>query len=317
MSLPLSATPGNARSKVSRVRALITGGQGFVGHHLEQHLVANGDDVVSLDLETDVTDVESVGAAITRAKPDVIYHLAALSHVGDSWSDPSKVLTVNIIGTANVLAGARRLDGDPMIVVVSSAEVYGIVSPEELPLKETSPIAPASPYAASKAAAEQVALQAARGFDQRVVVVRPFNHVGPGQAPIFAVPALAKRILEATATGAKHLDVGNLSTRRDFTDVRDVVRAYRALATSGISGEIYNVASGVDVSIQEIVDRLLVIAGASLECVLDPALFRPVDVPVLRGNFDRLHEATGWLPEIPLEQTLRDVMSYFAAQQSS
>jgi GDP-4-dehydro-6-deoxy-D-mannose reductase len=271
---------------------------------------------VSLDLETDVTDVESVGAAITRAKPDVIYHLAALSHVGDSWSDPSKVLTVNIIGTANVLAGARRLDGDPMIVVVSSAEVYGIVSPEELPLKETSPIAPASPYAASKAAAEQVALQAARGFDQRVVVVRPFNHVGPGQAPIFAVPALAKRILEATATGAKHLDVGNLSTRRDFTDVRDVVRAYRALATSGISGEIYNVASGVDVSIQEIVDRLLVIAGASLECVLDPALFRPVDVPVLRGNFDRLHEATGWLPEIPLEQTLRDVMSYFAAQQS-
>lgn len=283
---------------------------------MRRHLEGNGDEVIVLDLETDVTDVDIVGSAIETATPDAIYHLAALSHVGDSWNDPTRVLSVNVLGTANVLAGARRCARPPKTLVVSSAEVYGIVTPEDLPLTEASPVAPASPYAASKAAAEQVALQASRGFDQDVVVVRPFNHVGPGQAPVFAVPALAKRIVDAKASGSTRLNVGNLSTRRDFTDVRDVVVAYRLLIEHGQSGEIYNVASGHDVSIDEIVDDLMTIAACPLEKVVDPSLVRPVDVPVLRGSYEKLEHATGWRPSIDLATTLTDVVNDFATQQS-
>ena len=251
------------------------------------------------------------GITQTEAAPEVIYHLAALSHVGDSWSDPSKVLSVNVIGTANVLAAARQIDGDPLTIVISSAEVYGIVAPSELPLTELSEVRPASPYAASKAAAEQVALQATRGFGQRMIVVRPFNHVGPGQPPVFAVPALAKRIVDAMAEGRTSLSVGTLTTRRDFTDVRDVVAAYRLLATRGTSGEVYDVCSGVDVEIAEIADRLLALAGTSLTLETDPSLIRPVDIPVLRGDATKLIEATGWAPVIPLDVTLADVLASF------
>ena len=293
------------------MRALITGGGGFVGHHLSALLERSGDEVEICDLETDITDLDSISARIEDVQPDAIYHLAALAHVGDSWLDPSKVLTVNVVGTGNVLAAARRHVPDATVLTISSAEVYGIVTPDELPLSETSQVRPASPYAASKAAAEQVALQAARGFGQRVIVVRPFNHVGPGQAPAFAVPALAKRIVDAQAAGATTLTVGTLTTRRDFTDVRDVVVAYRLLVEKGAAGEVYNVASGVDVSIAEIAASLLTLAGADLEFVEDPALIRPVDVPVLRGDAGRLREATGWSPSIPLETTLADVLESF------
>ena len=293
------------------MRALITGGSGFVGHHLAAHLKAQGDEVVAIDMEVDVTDPAAVAQAVTEAAPEVIYHLAALSHVGDSWSDPSKVLSVNVIGTANVLAAARQIDGDPLTIVISSAEVYGIVAPSELPLTELSEVRPASPYAASKAAAEQVALQATRGFGQRVIVVRPFNHVGPGQPPVFAVPALAKRIVDAMAEGRTSLSVGTLTTRRDFTDVRDVVAAYRLLATRGTSGEVYDVCSGVDIEIAEIADRLLALAGTSLTLETDPSLIRPVDIPVLRGDATKLIEATGWAPVIPLDVTLADVLASF------
>ena len=293
------------------MRALITGGNGFVGHHLAAHLKAQGDEVVAIDMEVDVTDPAAVAQAVTEAAPEVIYHLAALSHVGDSWSDPSKVLSVNVIGTANVLAAARQIDGDPLTIVISSAEVYGIVAPGELPLTELSEVRPASPYAASKAAAEQVALQATRGFGQRVIVVRPFNHVGPGQPPVFAVPALAKRIVDAMAEGRTSLSVGTLTTRRDFTDVRDVVAAYRLLATRGTSGEVYDVCSGVDIEIAEIANRLLALAGTSLTLETDPSLIRPVDIPVLRGDATKLIEATGWAPVIPLDVTLADVLASF------
>ena len=293
------------------MRALITGGGGFVGHHLSALLERSGDEVEICDLETDITDLDSISARIKDVQPDAIYHLAALAHVGDSWLDPSKVLTVNVVGTGNVLAAARRHVPDATVLAISSAEVYGIVTPNELPLSEVSEVRPASPYAASKAAAEQVALQAARGFGQRVIVVRPFNHVGPGQAPVFAVPALAKRIVDAKESGATTLTVGTLTTRRDFTDVRDVVIAYRLLVEKGAAGEVYNVASGVDVSIAEIAASLLTLAGADLEFVEDPALIRPVDVPVLRGDAGRLREATGWSPRIPLEATLADVLESF------
>ena len=294
------------------MRSLITGGRGFVGHWLADHLRELGDDVVAIDREVEITDPAALLEAMSRSAPDAVYHLAALTHVGQSWDEPLKVLEVNIIGTAAVLAAARQCGTDPRVLVTSSAEVYGAVTdPGRLPLSEESPTAPLTPYAASKLAAEAVVAQAHLGHGQHVITVRPFNHIGPGQTPNFAVPALAKRIVEADRRRAATIPVGNLSARRDFTDVRDVVRAYRLLVESGRPGEVYNVCSGRDVSIREIADGLLQLAGTTLEFEIDPSLVRPVEVPVLRGDPGRLVEATAWKPEVSLEQTLADVLSYW------
>ncbi len=285
---------------------------GFVGHWLADHLRSLGDQVVAIDREVDVTDPGALLAAVSDARPDAIYHLAALTHVGESWDEPLRVLGVNVIGTAALLAAARECGTDPRILVTSSAEVYGpVTDPALLPLTESSPTAPLTPYAASKLAAEAIVSQAGRGHGQHVITVRPFNHIGPGQTPNFAVPALAKRIVDAERSGALTIPVGNLSARRDFTDVRDVVRAYRLLVEAGQPGDVYNVCSGVDVSIREIADRLLRLAGTSLAFETDAALMRPVEVPVLRGDPGRLVEATGWKPEIPLDETLADVLAYW------
>jgi GDP-4-dehydro-6-deoxy-D-mannose reductase len=240
--------------------------------------------------------------------------LAAMTHVGQSWDDPSQVLRVNVLGTAEVLAASRARQPAARVLVVSSAEVYGVVRPDQLPLAEDAPTMPASPYAASKLAAEAVALQAWRGYGQPVLVVRPFNHIGPGQSPNFFVPALAKRIVEARRSGAAALPVGTLTTRRDFTDVRDVVAAYRLLVERGAAGGVYNVCSGRDVAMSEVAAQLLELAGADLRLETDPALVRPVDVPVLRGDAGRLHAATGWQPSIPLATTLADVLASWMAE---
>ena len=295
------------------MRALITGGKGFVGQWLAAHLKDCGDDVAVIDIETDVADGAALRRVMTEVVPDAVYHLAAMTHVGESWENPSQVLRVNVLGTAEVLAAARTLDSSVRVLVVSSAEVYGVVTPEQLPLREDTPTQPASPYAASKLAAEAVALQAWRGFGQPVVVVRPFNHIGPGQSPNFFVPALAKRIVEARRNGARSLPVGNLTTRRDFTDVRDVVVAYRLLVERGVSGTVYNVCSGRDVAMSEVARELLELSGAALTLETDPSLLRPVDVPVLRGSAELLTSATGWEPRIPLATTLADVLASWEA----
>ncbi len=294
------------------MRSLITGGRGFVGHWLADHLVEQGDEVVVIDREVDVTDPPALLSALVAAAPDAIYHLAALTHVGKSWDDPLQVLQVNVIGTAVLLAAARECGSDPRVLVTSSAEVYGAVTdPSRLPLREDSPTAPLTPYAASKLAAEALVQQAFLAHRQSVITVRPFNHIGPGQTPEFAVPALTKRMVDAERKGADSIPVGNLSARRDFTDVRDVVRAYRMLIESGEPGTIYNVCSGRDVEIKEIADELLALTGASLEFETDPALMRPVEVPVLRGDPTRLQSATGWEPKISLGETLADVLAYW------
>jgi len=196
-------------------------------------------------------------------------------------------------------------------VHISSTSAYGHPPDQATPIDETAPLRPLSPYAASKAAAEQLALQAWRGYGQPVIVVRPFNHVGPGQAPTFAVSALAKRIVEAQRTGASSVAVGTLTARRDFTDVRDVVRAYRSLVVEGTTGETYNVCSGHDVAVSEVAHQLCALAGADVELVADPSLVRSVDLPVLRGDYGRLARDTGWRPEIPLEDTLADVLEFW------
>jgi GDP-4-dehydro-6-deoxy-D-mannose reductase len=296
------------------VRAFVTGGAGFVGRHLRNHLEASGDEVVWVDLEVDVADPDAIAAAVTEARPDAVYHLAALTHVGESWDLPTEVLRVNVLGTAGVLAAARGRSPQPLTLVVSSAEVYGAVSADALPIDESAPVAPVSPYAASKAAAEQLAFQAWRGWGQPVIVVRPFNHVGPGQAPSFLVSALAKRIVEAERDGVAEVAAGTLTARRDYTDVRDVVRAYRLLAIHGTPGVVYNVCSGRDVAVSEVAERLCALAGTEVRLVTDPALVRPVDLPVLRGDCRRLAAATGWAPEIALDDTLRDVLAYWREQ---
>jgi GDP-4-dehydro-6-deoxy-D-mannose reductase len=294
------------------VRSLITGGRGFVGTWLADHLRELGDEVVAIDREVEITDPTALLAAMSAAAPDAVYHLAAMTHVGQSWEEPLQVLEVNIMGTAAVLAAARQCGTDPRVLVTSSAEVYGAVTDSDLlPLTEHSATAPLTPYAASKLAAEAVVAQAHLGHGQHVITVRPFNHIGPGQTPNFAVPALAKRIVEADRRGVPTIPVGNLSARRDFTDVRDVVRAYRLLVETGSPGEVYNVCSGRDVSIREIADGLLKLAGTTLEFETDPALVRPVEVPVLRGDPTRLVDATGWKPEVPLARTLADVLAYW------
>jgi GDP-4-dehydro-6-deoxy-D-mannose reductase len=266
-----------------------------------------------IDIETDVADGAAVRRVMADLEPEAVYHLAAMTHVGESWENPGQVLRVNVLGTAEILAAARSIGGSARVLVVSSAEVYGVVTPDQLPLGEDTPTAPASPYAASKLAAEAVALQAWRGYGQPVVVVRPFNHIGPGQSPNFFVPALAKRIVEARRSGARSLRVGTLTTRRDFTDVRDVVAAYRLLVQRGDPGEVYNVCSGRDVAMSEVAAQLLELAGADLTLETDPELVRPVDVPVLRGSPERLRAATGWQSVIPLATTLADVLASWEA----
>ncbi len=295
------------------MRALITGGKGFVGQWLAAHLKDRGDEVAVIDIETDVADGPAVRRVMADVEPDAIYHLAAMTHVGESWDSPSQVLRVNVLGTAEILAAARALPVSPRVLVVSSAEVYGVVDPDQLPLDEDTPTAPASPYAASKLAAEAVALQAWRGYGQPVIVVRPFNHIGPGQSPNFFVSALAKRIVDARRSGADSLRVGTLTTRRDFTDVRDVVAAYRLLMEKGSPGGVYNVCSGIDIAMSEVAALLLELAGADLRLETDPSLVRPVDVPVLRGDAGRLHDAAGWQPVIPLATTLADVLASWEA----
>ncbi len=290
------------------MRAFVTGAGGFVGSWLVAHLRDQGDHVVATDNEVDVTDLVALREALVASEPDAIYHLAALTHVGRSYEDPSAVLRVNALGTLSVLEAARACGRTPRVLVISSAEVYGAVDEDELPLTEESPLAPMSPYAASKIAAEYLAVQAHLAYGLETLRVRPFNHVGPGQSTNFAVPALAARVVDATRKGATGIPVGNLGAKRDLTDVRDVVRAYRMLVCDGTPGAVYNVCSGRAIGIDEVAHRLLELAGTDLELRPDPKLVRPVDVPVLLGDPSKLEKETGWRPEIDLSQTLEDVL---------
>ena len=290
------------------MKALVTGADGFVGHHLLEHLRAQGDDAIGVDRECDVTDAKSVFAMLESVRPEAIYHLAALTAVGASWSNPIGYTRVNVLGTKNVLDAANRVVPTARVVLVSSADVYGVVRPEDLPLVETFRVAPANPYASSKVEAEHVAHDAVRERGQAVVIARPFNHLGAGQSTEFVVPAIVNRLLQALADGADEIVVGDLSTRRDFSDVRDIVRAYRLLINSGVSGEAYNIASGIDVGLFDIVQRLIAAIAPHVRLVTDGSLIRPVEVPVSCGSYDKLFRATKWRPTITLDESLNDVI---------
>jgi len=298
-------------------RVLITGAAGFVGRHLTTHLEACGDEVIGVDRihstgsqipGVDITDADAVSRLLNDLRPTAIYHLAGWADVGGSWKAPVDAFRANAEGTLNVLSAAVDA-GVSKVLAVSSADVYGKVEPSELPLTEDSPLRPASPYAASKVAADYLGLQAWLGRGLPVLRVRAFNHLGPGQTDKFVAPAIASRIARAERDGGPSvLPIGDLSARRDFTDVRDVVRAYRLLMDKGEPGEVYNVCSGVDLAVQDLADQMLAQAQIPLRFETDEDLLRPVEVPVLRGSHDRLSDATGWEPEISISQTLTDLL---------
>lgn len=292
------------------MKALVTGAGGFVGGHLIAHLEEHGDEVLVTDPTIDgldITDVGGVADLLADTKPEAIYHLAGWADVGASWSNPATAFRVNADGTLNVLLAALE-SGVERVLIVSSADVYGSVAEVNLPITEETPLRPVSPYAASKVAADFLGLQAFLGRGLGALRVRAFNHLGPGQTDKFVASALASRIARNELEGADEIPIGNLSARRDFTDVRDVVRAYRMIMTDGTPGEVYNVCSGRDVAVQELAELLLGHASREMRFVTDESLLRPVDVPVLRGDHAKVTAATGWEPAIPLSQTLEDLL---------
>lgn len=289
--------------------ALITGGSGFVGRHLADHLSDCGDEVITTDISDggpDLLDQDAMSELLLAVRPDVVYHLAGQADVGASWENPRKTFQINAEGTLNVLSACRQA-GVKKILTVSSAEVYGKVDSEELPVKETFPLAPASPYAVSKAAAETISIfEASRGLN--VMCARSFNHFGPGQSPHFVASALARRILQAKKDGKAAIPTGRLDTRRDFTDVRDVVRAYRSIICNGTPGESYNVCSGKDRTIGELAEALMAASECSIDLVPDASLQRPSDLPALRGDNTKIRSHTGWEPIVKFEKTVKDII---------
>jgi GDP-4-dehydro-6-deoxy-D-mannose reductase len=278
-------------------RVVITGVTGFAGRHLAAACAA--DDVVGLSSSVcDLRDAEAARTAIADARPEVVYHLAARAHVGESWNDPAGTLGDNVAMTLNVLEAVRAAAPDAVVVAVSSGEVYG--PPERLPVDEAAPLHPQNPYAVSKASADLLAGMYADAHGLKVVRARAFNHAGPGQDPTYAISSFARQ----AAHGAERIVTGNPDTRRDYTDVRDVVRAYRLLAERGEPG-VYNICSGRTASTREIVALL----GSELD--VDPDLLRPNEVMELRGSYAALNAATGWEPEIPFAQTVRDTLTWW------
>ena len=265
------------------MRALITGAGGFVGAHLQRHLEECGDEVTATDRVTDGLDILDAAALLEmfrRCQPEVVYHLAGASDVGGSWQTPQATFRANAEGTLNILWAAREA-GTKRVLTIGSADIYGKVTAADLPITEDLALRPVSPYAASKVAADYVALQAFLGYEQHVVRARPFNHLGPGQTDKFVAPALASRVAANEIEGNSVVRVGNLSPQRDFTDVRDVVRAYRLLVDKGHAGQVYNVCSGTAIPVQDLAERLISMAQIPMTLEPDPDLQRPVDIPIL------------------------------------
>jgi GDP-4-dehydro-6-deoxy-D-mannose reductase len=297
------------------VRALVTGAGGFVGVHLVRHLEERGDEVIQLERAVDgidITDAPEITDAVLSAKPTAVYHLAGAADVGGSWDTPQETFLANAVGTLNVLQASREA-GAERVLAVSSADVYGRVTEDELPLDEAQPLRPVSPYAASKVAADALAQQAWLGHRLPVIRVRAFNHLGPGQTDRFVAPSLAARIARNERDGGDEIPIGNTAPRRDVTDVRDVVRAYRLLAERAEPGA-YNVCSGVSRSARELIAALGGVAGVAIEHVVDPSKVRAHEVQEIRGSADRLAGATGWTPEIPFTQTLADTLNYWRSR---
>jgi GDP-4-dehydro-6-deoxy-D-mannose reductase len=283
--------------------AFVTGGGGFAGAHLLRLLP--GAVAPSRD-ELDLLDAAAVRATVRAASPGAVFHLAALASVRRSWESPSETLLANLQMTVNLLEAVRAEAPEAAVVVAGSGEVYG--PPERLPVTEEAPLRPQNPYAVSKAACDLLAGQYADAFDMRIVRTRAFNHAGPGQGDDYVVGTLTRQVAEAEESGAVEvvLRTGNPDSARDFTDVRDVVRAYRAAAE--LPPGVFNVCSGRATSVRELVDLVSRVSTLPVRHEIDAERLRAHDVPELRGSAERLRAASGWRPEIPLERTVADAL---------
>jgi GDP-4-dehydro-6-deoxy-D-mannose reductase len=315
------------------VRLLVTGAGGFVGGHLVDFLHAEHPGVETHGVvlphggvswraaagarvvEADLTEPAAAAAVVEEVRPDAILHLAGQSSVHLSWLDPAGTLRANVLGIVHLLDAVRSRGLRPPVLVVGSAEEYGPVGPEEMPIREETPLRPASPYAVSKVAQGALALLYGPAGGLRVVLTRTFHHTGPGRGEAFAESSFARQLAEIEA-GLRPpvLKVGNLEAVRDFADVRDVVRAYWMLLEKGEGGTAYNVCTGRGRRIRELLDVLLAASGARVEVRVDPERLRPSDVPAQVGDPSRLRAATGWEPRIPLERTLRDLLDDWRAR---
>ena len=308
------------------MRVLITGVGGFVGRYLAAHLLEAGDEVWGLTrsgsadrmnprvrlLAADLMDRGQVDATLAEARPEAIYHLAAESSVARSLKDPLAILLNNVVGQVNLLEAVAAAGLGPRILIVGSGEEYGPSRPDELPIAETKELRPISPYGVSKAAQGLLGHQYFATRGQKIVRVRPFTHIGPGQSSTFVTASFARQIAEMEAGRREPLmRVGYLEGQRDFTDVRDVVRGYRLLLHYGALGDVYNLASGRPRSVRSILDALLARSTARPRVETDPTLIRPTEMPINYADCSKILAATGWRPEIPIEQTLADILEYW------
>ncbi|WP_420627547.1 GDP-mannose 4,6-dehydratase [Candidatus Leptofilum sp.] len=308
------------------MRIFITGATGFAGSHLVENLVAAGHEIFSLvhaetshqpllqhenvtQIPGNLLDQTSLETAVVQAKPDRVYHLAGQAYPARSWQQPGLTLAVNSVGTANLLQAVVAY-GRPRTLIVTSAEIYGEIKPEMLPITEQTPPAPHHPYGLSKWTAGQLVSLFWERYELPVVEARPFNHIGPHQSLGFVVPDFASQ-LAGMRLGQRpnQMMVGNLEAQRDFTDVRDVVRAYELLAEQGKPGEAYLICSGRPVKIEAILQKLIALADIEVEVAQDPARMRPSDTPCLYGSYGKLQAQTGWQPQIGLEQSLADILA--------
>ena len=308
------------------MKALVIGGAGFVGSYLIEHLQNDRKWEVAVTkmaqeilpdqgakvYDLDIMDLGAVTALLKEVHPDYIFHLAAQSSVSLAWKNPQLTIDVNIKGSVNLLDALRELDYKPRVLLIGSGEEYGHIDPEDSPIKESLQLRPGNIYAATKACQNMIGNIYARAYDLDIMMVRAFNHIGPNQIPLFVVADFCKQVAEIEKGQREPvIYVGNLEAKRDFTDVRDVVRAYSLLVEKGIQGESYNVGNGKAVEIQSILDQILTWSNAKIEDKVDPAKLRPVDVPIIEADIAKVQQTTGWNHKIPLEQTLQETLDYW------
>lgn len=307
-------------------KALIIGAGGFVGSYLidclhdEFHMEVYATKLKGTEFshpsasvyELDILSKEDIVELLYNIRPDYIFHLAAQSSVSVAWKNPMMTIDVNIKGSVNVMDAVRELYYKPRILVIGSGEEYGHIKEGETPISEETLLRPGNIYAATKACQNMIGSIYAKAYDMEMMLVRAFNHVGPGQAPLFVVSDFCKQTAEIEK-GLKEpvIHVGNLSARRDFTDVRDVVRAYALLVLKGTAGETYNVGSGNAMAIRDILDMIVGMSSADIKVEIDRNKIRPVDVPVIEADITKINRETGWKPVISIEQTIRETLDYW------
>ena len=304
------------------MKALITGINGFVGQYLKKELLMNGYQVTGIDLtvkcdddlNVDILNYGMVLKVITEQKPDVIFHLAGQASVAKSWDIPQLTMELNVIGALNILEAVRKSNMKTKIVLVGSSDQYGKISEEKYPINETTEQLPNTPYAVSKRAQEDIGKIYANAYHMNIYMTRSFNHVGVGQAMGFVVPDLAYGIAEIEKGIKEKLIVGNLESYRDFADVRDIVRAYRLISERGINGSVYNIGSGKCSQIKELLNILISYANKPIKIETNQSRMRVMDTPVLQCDYGLLQRDTGWKPEIPIENTLQQMLDYYRCE---